>query len=90
MQELPTAKEVFRALGGIDAVAKLTRSNYDTVCYWSATGKFPSKMYCVMKDELDALGLTAPRSLWKMVTKAKPRRRTIKKEAIPQIDLVVT
>ena len=71
-RKLNTTREVIAALGGIDEVAKLTKTTYSNAANWNSwTPFFPTKTYPVMMDALIARGHTAPDALWKIT----PRRR---------------
>ena len=64
---LKSTKEVISALGGIEAVAKLTDSQYSAVGNWSAFDQFPAKTYVILKKALIRKGHAAPDSLWHMI-----------------------
>jgi len=57
--------DVVLALGGIQAVALLTKRRPTTVYKWRERGGlFPAPLYAVMSDALHRRGTTAPRELW--------------------------
>lgn len=66
-RDLETTAEVMEALGGINAVAEITGSEYKAAANWKGFKAFPSRTYLVMNRELERRGLRAPVSLWKMV-----------------------
>jgi hypothetical protein len=75
MRTITTARDVVKLLGGNREVSRLTRSRPKAVYYWTGQAKtFPAKTYCVMTDELTELRLKAPRQLWNMVEKPKPKK----------------
>jgi len=67
IDELATTKEVFEALGGIQAVADLTGRDYSAAAQDNRLGKFPSRTYKIMTEALAAKGRRAPASLWGQV-----------------------
>ena len=68
MAELATTAEVIESIGGVPAVARLTSRNHDAAERWKYQKHFPPDTYLVMQAELKARGLTAPPSLWRMVS----------------------
>jgi hypothetical protein len=64
MQELPNASAVIDALGGTVAVATLTDRFKQQVSSWRKSNNFPSKLYPLMRNRLQAIGFTAPAELW--------------------------
>lgn len=56
-----------KELGGIPATAILTGADYKAAFNWKSAGKFPSRFFLVMSQELERRGFTAPASLWGMV-----------------------
>jgi hypothetical protein len=66
MRKLTTTAELIEELGGINAVAELTRSRYSAVCNWKAFPTFPSKTYVVLKSAAQSRGFDVPDSLWGM------------------------
>ena len=72
MTELNTPHEIIDALGGIDEVATLTNRKSDAVWNWDRRSEtFPANTFVVMTQALNARGLTAPISLWRMVEAAQ-------------------
>jgi hypothetical protein len=68
---LETPREVIMALGGISAVAKLTRRRPGTVSAWQTRlGYLPPHTYAVLMEALSQCGKKAPQHLWK-ITEAK-------------------
>lgn len=68
MKQLLTFNEVVAALGGPATVAKMTRQMTSAVSNWrSKRGKFPSKYYVGMRDELARRGYYASPELWGQV-----------------------
>lgn len=66
MDELHTTSEVMDALGGNPVVAELTGSKPKAVSNWRSFETFPSNTYVAMTVALNAIGKTAPASLWGM------------------------
>jgi hypothetical protein len=74
LRELKTFDSVVKALGGKREVARIcgivtgdavNRQDTTAVCNWKRRrGKFPTKYYPVMIEELEARGATAPHTLW--------------------------
>ena len=64
MRRLATFDDVIRKLGGVPKVAQLTKRNTQAVWNWRARGRFPTVLYFVMLEELEANGYTAMRWLW--------------------------
>jgi hypothetical protein len=63
---LTSTAAVVDALGGIQAVAYLTGSNYKAAANWKSFATFPAKTFLVMTDALERIGKSAPASLWGM------------------------
>lgn len=53
---LRTTNDVFRALGGISAVAKITSSSYNASANWKSFERFPARFYLVLSDALAQRG----------------------------------
>jgi hypothetical protein len=67
-RQLRTFDAVVAELGGLRAVAQLTKQDTAAVCNWKRRrSRFPTKYYILMKDELDARGAEAPLDLWGFV-----------------------
>ena len=66
MTDIQTTTEIVNALGGNQAVARLTTTTAKAVSNWRAAGKFPSNTFLVIKAALLRLGLSAPDHLWSM------------------------
>ena len=64
---LATALDVIDAFGGVPALAAFAGVDYRAAFNWKATGKFPSRFYVLMSDELERRGLSASPALWSMV-----------------------
>lgn len=64
---LSTTNEVIEALGGVQAVADLTKRKYPAAQNWTRFPNFPPDTYRVMQDALRERGKSAPDSLWRMV-----------------------
>ena len=65
MRRLKTAREVVDALGGIEAVATMTRAQPKTVYHWTGRNDcFPSRTFDTMKAALKRRHLHAPAKLW--------------------------
>lgn len=69
MSQFTTTAEVVKALGGVQAVADLTKRGYSAACNWNGFKTFPANTYVVMKAALQERGLDAPDSLWGMTLK---------------------
>lgn len=69
--QLASARDVVDALGGVGAVAELTRTTYRAAHNWKQRGSFPAKTHVVMVEALRARGLSAAASLWRMVEAAE-------------------
>lgn len=70
MAHLTSPIEVIEALGGTDAVAKLTGRKYGAAFNWRSFETFPPDTFLVLTKALEDLGHTAPPSLWRMVETA--------------------
>ena len=66
MDRLATTIEVMDALGGVKAVAALTKRTYNAAHNWRSSERFPSNTYVTLTRALEAKGKTAPPSLWGM------------------------
>jgi hypothetical protein len=75
MRRLKTSRDVIDALGGIEAVSKLTGRGIPAVYAWlppkhdedrSRRGKFPPNTYRKLTTALAAKNATAPDYLWRM------------------------
>jgi hypothetical protein len=67
MRTIKTIEQVIEALGGVKAVAELTkRTSPSAVPNWIMRNSFPTDTYAVMKAALRDKGATAPGALWKM------------------------
>ena len=67
MRTLGSIEEVIDELGGIKAVAELTkRASPSAVPNWKVRKAFPTDTYAIMKAALAAKGATAPGELWGM------------------------
>ena len=67
MVELIDTTSVMEALGGTDAVAKLTGRKYSAAFNWRSFDTFPPDTFLVLTRALERAGHTAPPSLWRMV-----------------------
>lgn len=73
IKRLTTVEEVIVELGGFQAVNALTgRESVSASSMWKLRGKFPPNTYAVMKAALEAVGASAPASLWRMPESAQP------------------
>lgn len=61
---LATAAEVIEALGGPAATARLTGRKAQHVWNWKNSDRLPAETFLVISSELEALGKSAPPSLW--------------------------
>lgn len=73
MSTLTTTESVIDALGGVHAVAALTRARTFTVVHNWRRRRFPATTCLVMNEALHALGLTADRALWRQIPTTKVR-----------------
>lgn len=64
MKRITSFDSIILALGGVSAVARLTRRSPATVCNWRPRSLFPPRLYFVMQHELERRGYEAPRKLW--------------------------
>jgi len=62
---LSTIDKVIDALGGVDAVARMTRRGATAVHNWRADRQFPASLYLKMIKRLHRRGYTAPSALWR-------------------------
>jgi hypothetical protein len=62
---LTTIDKVIDTLGGVDAVARLTRRGSTAVHNWRAEGQFPASLYLKMVKRLHRRGFTAPHTLFR-------------------------
>jgi hypothetical protein len=73
MRMLASIEEVIAELGGIKAVAELTkRASPSAVPNWKARKAFPTDTYAIMKSALAAKDAAAPGDLWRMPEAAEP------------------
>jgi hypothetical protein len=70
---LTTTAQVLEALGGDHAVSALTGSPYKATENWKRAKNFPSRYFLVMTHALRRKRLSAPASLWGMVTPEERR-----------------
>jgi hypothetical protein len=63
-QRLTSFNEVVNALGGVKAVATMTRSSRTSVYNWRQAGQFPARHYRIMREALSKRGYTAGLRLW--------------------------
>jgi hypothetical protein len=66
MKILKTTSEVMDALGGNQAVSKLTGCTAQAVSNWRRFDSFPSNTFVAMTGALAMSGQFAPASLWGM------------------------
>jgi hypothetical protein len=62
---LSTIDKVIDALGGVDAVARLTKRGSTAVHNWRAEGQFPPSLYLKMNAALKRRGFTAASTLFR-------------------------
>lgn len=68
MRRLRTAREVIKALGGPEAVMRLTKTNKQQLWNWEAYYEaFPARAYWLMTRELAKKDCVAPPHLWKQL-----------------------
>jgi hypothetical protein len=67
MVEHKTTEAVISSLGGLSAVAEVTRTTPKSVWNWKKSGRFPAKTYLALISALAHQGDTAPNNLWNMV-----------------------
>ena len=70
---LSTKSDVVNALGGINAVATLTKRNYPAVQMWLRR-RFPPETYLMMMRALQERGHEAPDALWGMQQRKTSKR----------------
>ncbi len=58
---------VIEALGGTEAVGRLTGRKYSAAFNWRSFETFPPDTFLVMTKALHDRGMEAPPSLWRMV-----------------------
>ncbi len=71
MTQLTSTTAVIEALGGTDAVARLTGRKYSAAFNWRSFETFPPDTFLVMAKALRDGGFEAPPSLWRMVEVAE-------------------
>ena len=71
MECLHSTVAVIDALGGTDAVAKLTGRKYSAAFNWRSFETFPPDTFLVMTEALREKGFVAPPKLWRMVEAAQ-------------------
>lgn len=71
MTELADTVAVIEALGGTNAVAKLTGRKYSAAFNWRSFEHFPPDTFLVMQKALQERGYDAPPKLWRMVEGAQ-------------------
>ena len=65
MKQLRSVHTIIEALGGLDAVKKLTGANSKQVWNWQQRfEQFPAKYYRCMNVALERRGFVAPARLW--------------------------
>jgi len=72
-KEIRTVAGVIRALGGLHAVAKLTRRGPTAVHNWKALRRFSAPTYWLLTEALTERGFTASPKLWSMQQTAKKK-----------------
>ena len=75
MQELTSAREIIKKLGGLNAVAEITARNPKAITNWRIFNRFPSNTFVAMQRALVELGYTAPPDLWGMVSAEDHQQR---------------
>lgn len=63
---LETTAQVIDAVGGPAEAAKITGRKYSAAWNWTKAEAFPANTYLVLQSALEARGLHAPASLWRM------------------------
>jgi hypothetical protein len=82
LKRLTTFEQVIDELGGVTAVARLTRRTAPAVCNWRKTRRrFPTTLYFVMQGALKVKGAQAERRLWGFVEPRKARASIPKRAA---------
>lgn len=74
--KLRSTRDVIAALGGIRAVATLTKRRYGAAANWNQFTRFPANTYRVMQLALQERGLNAPAHLWGMTEPSSTERYT--------------
>jgi hypothetical protein len=65
-EQLHTVEGVINELGDASAVARLLGITQPAVSNWKKRGAFPPWTYVALLEALNAKGMTAPASLWRM------------------------
>ena len=63
-RRLTSFNEVVNALGGVKAVATMTRSSRTSIYNWKQAGQFPARHYRIMREALFEHGCLADLRLW--------------------------
>lgn len=63
-RHLTSFNEVMHALGGIKAVAEMTRNSRSSLWNWKQAGQFPPRHYRMMREALFERGCIADLRLW--------------------------
>jgi hypothetical protein len=61
---LTSFNEVMDVLGGVKAVAEMTRNSRTSLWNWKQAGQFPPRHYRMMRDALLERGCVADLRLW--------------------------
>jgi hypothetical protein len=65
LRRIHTVHEVIHALGGLDAVRKMTSSSVKSVYHWTGhVEMFPARWHDTMTKALKRRGFIAPAALW--------------------------
>lgn len=76
LEILETTEDVIVALGGNAPVAEITASKPNAVSNWRSFKTFPSNTYVALTAALQAIGKSAPASLWGMKASASEPETT--------------
>lgn len=88
IRNVTTAREVVRAIDRYRLMA-LTGASTNSITNWIAVGHFPPTHYCVMQDELTAIGVKAPRSLWRQIRQQRrPARDRIRPDQHRRVERI--
>jgi hypothetical protein len=75
LSHLTTVHDVIDALGGIEAVVKLTGRNAKAVYHWRALNTFPARYHDMMPKALKRLKHTAPPKLWNQIVIERSKKK---------------
>jgi hypothetical protein len=71
LTRLGSVDDVIEALGGVQAVSRLTRGAIKSVYHWSAVREFPARHHDIMTRALGRRRYVAPAHLWNQTVARK-------------------